>query len=78
MKLKGISFTKKENPKTVTVEMTIDEAAAIAKVFGGMNPLKFGTDFPSLANKGIVSSVYDCLSGAFFNRYYDDGVDDYL
>jgi hypothetical protein len=43
-----------------------------------MNPTEFGVKYPTLDGHGIPSSIYRCLAGDFFNRYYDDGVDDVL
>ena len=64
-------------PTTVTVEMSIAEAAAIAKVFGGFSYTTFTEKVPQLTN-GEHSEVYDCLVGEIFNRYWDDGVEGFL
>lgn len=64
-------------PAMVTVEMSISEAAAIAKVFGGLSPKSFSEKVPALTN-GEHSEVYGCLVGEVFNRFWDDGVDGFL
>lgn len=60
-------------PTMVTVEMTIDEAAVIAKVFGEFSLKTFEEKFPRMDNEH--SEIYDCLVGEVFNRFWDDGVD---
>lgn len=70
MKLKRLDFVDGgedgATPATVTVEMTIEEAAWIAKTSGqqrGSSP---------------HSPIYHCLIGDVFNRYWHDGIDGYL
>lgn len=63
-------------PSRVTVEMTIEEAAAIAKTFGGMSYTTFHQKFPGLGTE--FSEIYGCLVGEVFNRFWDDGVDGFL
>lgn len=74
MHTRKIKLNKRGHPKTVTVEMTIDEAGAIAKTFGGMSPIAFCEKFPNLADSDVLEEVYGCLVGEVFNRYWDDGV----
>lgn len=74
MKLNSIKMNKKGTaPKTVTVTMTIDEAGAIAEVFGGFSPVKFSQQFPNF-DSDISGEIYDCLIGDVFNRFWDAGV----
>lgn len=58
-------------PVTVTVTMGIEEAAAIARVFGSMNG-------HAITKLGVSSSIWSCLAGDVFNRYWEDGVNDVL
>ena len=64
-------------PTTLMVSMSIEEAAAIGKVFGQMSPAGFEERFPNLPNE-TGSEIYDCLIGEVFNRFWDDGVDGFL
>lgn len=57
------------DPARVTVEMTIEEAADLAKIMGGMAPDTGATR--------ATSEVYNCLVGELFNRYWDDGLSEY-
>ena len=55
-------------PKTVTVTMTIEEAVAIAALFGKLN--HYALDKLGLGGE----NVYDCLVGDVINRYWDGGL----
>ena len=76
MKLRTIEYDDSENPSVVTVDMTIQDAAFVAKITGGMSA--------NAANAVIrdgalsASSIYDCLVGLVFNPYWDEGIDGYL
>jgi hypothetical protein len=67
MELENIRFIQNDDgaePVTITVTMTILEAIWIAKLAGkqrGASP---------------HSSIYKCLNDNFFNRYWDDGIDE--
>lgn len=74
MNVKKVKLNKKSRPKTVTLELRVDEAAAIAKKFGQMSYKKFTEEFPTL-DYGVLDEIYGCLTGEFFNHYWDDGVD---
>lgn len=75
MELKAMTFDD-GNLDTVTVTMTAEEAAFIAKVVGKMNDPMAQAAFglPTQAH----SEVYDLLAGEVFNRLYDDGVDEWI
>lgn len=62
-------------PSEVTVTMSIQQAAAIATVFGKMNG--FAHRRLGLANEDEDFSIYDVLTGDLFNRFWDDGVNEY-
>jgi hypothetical protein len=67
MKLNSMTFQQNDgiaDPATVTVTMSIEEALWIAQVAGkqrGGSPHR---------------TIYDCLVGDLFNRYWEDGVKD--
>lgn len=65
MNLLQVNYDGKENPKDITVNMSISEATALVNLLGQMN----GHAHEKLQ---IDSSMYDCLSGVF-NRHFDDG-----
>ena len=62
MKLNSIELDSEEAVETITVTMTVKEAAWIAKVAGSCRDIDCDND------------IYSCLTGAFFNRFYEDGV----
>lgn len=67
MQLENIRFTQNDDgaePDTITVTMTIREAIWIAKIAEKQR----GT-YPH-------SGISNCLNGDFFNRYWDDGIDE--
>jgi hypothetical protein len=75
MKLKGIKYNKKEGPETITVTMTLDEAAFITKATGKLNYDAANAILPG--SGPVVSEIWNCLVSVF-NRHWDDGVDGYL
>ena len=66
MRLRAINLDDKEDLSTISVEMTIKEACWIAKMSGSINNV----------NSQLHSEIYSCLVGAFFNKFYEDGVDE--
>lgn len=73
--LKKLAF-KNGNPSVVTVEMTIKEAAFLAKTLGKQNGLMKQEIYPGYEDE--EHTAYDCLVGDVFNRYWDSGVDGYV
>lgn len=76
MKIRALTFDDEQNPETVTAELTIEEAAYLAKLTGQQtgitaNQIMPGGDEPS-------HEIYDCLISNVFNTFYEDGVNDYL
>lgn len=70
MILRALQFDEVGLPKQVDVSMTIEEAMAIAALFGKLN----GKAHTKL---GVPNSdVYDCLVGDVINRYWDGGYDE--
>lgn len=72
MKIDAIQFEQGEEgaiPSEITVTMTRDEAAAIARVFGGF------TDNDLFVRGLPKTEIYDALTGDVFNRYWEAGLD---
>jgi hypothetical protein len=77
MKLKAMTFQSEEGdaaPNRVTVEMSLEEALAIALVFGHLNDLALRK--LDLGDAEGLHGIYDCLVGDVFNRYWEDGTND--
>lgn len=72
MRIDSIQFEQAEigaMPSEITVTMTREEAASIAKVFGEFNDLE-------LRKRGLPrTEIYSVLTADVFNRYWDNGVD---
>lgn len=62
-------------PEFVTVRMSLEELAYLAKVTGKHSTV---TAEEIMHGGAANTHLYDCASGEVFNRYYDGGVDDYL
>lgn len=69
MKIKSIEL-ENSLPVRIVVELTVEEAAQIAKWTGSLSPVTGMT--------GETSELYGALTGSVFNRFWDDGVDGYL
>lgn len=73
MKLHHITFDDDGMPETVNVTMSIDQAFAIAAVFGKMNTRAINlVGLPDLND-----SPYECLVSGVFNRYWDGGYQEF-
>jgi len=73
VRLLGVAFDRDEEPETLTVEMTPMEAALIARLVGGISD----TDMVRVGGTRLVDpihTVYACLVDAFFNRFWEDGL----
>jgi len=66
MMITNIALTDGE-PTEVNVTMSTAEAAAIAEWAGKLRPPTH-----------ITNQIWDCLTGQLFNRFYDDGLNDYI
>lgn len=66
MKITNIALDGDEKPKTVTVTMSIAEAAEITIWSGDVTP-----------TKPVTSGIYDALADGVFTRYWEDGLTDY-
>ena len=72
MRLNAIEFEEGEEgavPAEITVTMTLEEAASIAKVFGEFNDAQL--------KKFVIphTEIYNVLTSDVFNRYWEDGLD---
>lgn len=81
MKLLGLKFDEPDAngavlPSVVTVTMTIVEAALIARIIGRLTNPQSEVIVP--VQHGAHHGIYDCLSGAVFNRYWDGGCDEFI
>ena len=75
MRLRSVIFDDDESPETITVEMSVREAAFLAKLIGGRSAADNDLVIPCGGDHG--DQIYYCLS-SMFNRFYEDGVDDAL
>lgn len=75
MKIKTIKMGKKGEPSKVTVEMTLAEATYIAKFTGKQNGITANEILGGCGDE-VNSEVYGALTGDFFNRFWDGGVDE--
>lgn len=64
MKLRKIILDENEEMKSISVDMTVEEACWMAKLSGSINNV----------NSQLHSEIYSCLAGSFFNHFYEDGV----
>lgn len=80
MNLNSMTFAPNDNgdvyPDTVTVTMTIAEAALITRIVGKLNDLQSEEIVP--VRYGVHRGIYSCLSVNVFNPYYDGGISDYM
>jgi hypothetical protein len=63
-----------EMPETVTVELTIHEAALFARMTGSLSPVTV-TNAIGASWATVNELAYEGLAHGVFNRYWDDGVD---
>lgn len=74
MRVKQINLDDDGQPEAIIVRLTCDEAAYLARLTGKQN---WTTSEEIMPGGGAHNTeVYDTLTGEFFNRYYEDGVDD--
>lgn len=72
MKIKNVSFNEDELPEKLTVEMSVDEATLIYGLTGTIAP-RLITNKVGLKFGNALGEVASCLSGTFFNRFWDNG-----
>lgn len=76
MKVKSIELDEDEMPERVLVEMTLDEAAVVYRLTGGIAPRTVSRALLGTRWGEALDGVATCLSGAFFNRFWDDGANE--
>lgn len=76
MRLKSIWFDDNQRPATVTVEMTVREAAWLARFNGRLSAAAVDEILPGFREES--SAIYSALVGGLFNRFWDDGVNEAL
>ena len=75
MKVRSIDMGNDEMPESATVTMTLDEAALLYAFVGRVAP-KAVTDAAGDVRWGnALYDVAECLTGSFFNRFWDDGAE---
>lgn len=75
MKIRKIELNDGQ-PTKVTAELTVVEAAYLARITGKQNGIT-AAEFMA-GGSDANTEIYSCLTGELFNRFYDDGVDGYL
>ena len=75
MKLRAVEMDDEEMPASLTVEMTVDEAALLYALTGKVAP-KVVAEAIGLDFGNALYDVASCLSGSFFNRWWDNGARD--
>jgi hypothetical protein len=68
MRVKTIKFSD-AGPASITLELSIEEAAALTKVFGKMADKE---------TPPALRELYSKMTGVVFNRHWDNGVDGYF
>ncbi|MDX3260791.1 hypothetical protein PV336_16340 [Streptomyces sp. MI02-2A] len=76
MDIKVLELDDAENPEFITVRMSVQEAAFLARVTGGHS----GDTAEEVLPGGATANrdIYSALVGSVFNRYWDGGINDYL
>jgi hypothetical protein len=72
VKVKRIDLDDEEMPERVLVELSHDEAAFLALLLGRQNSTTMNEALPGGSLVG--TEAYEGLTGALFNRFYEDGV----
>lgn len=79
MRVRKVKLNRELEPTRITVEMSLDEAALLVRMTGGLSPksveeaLRGGHD--SARWFDASAEVFNSLSD-MFNRFYDGGVND--
>ena len=76
MKVRAINFDDAEQPETVVVEMTTNEAALFYAFVGHISPKRVTDAAGDVKWGNALYDAADCLSGAFFNVLWDSGWDE--
>ena len=76
MKLRAVTFGETSELADVTVTLTANEAAFIARFVGGLTDNESEAILP--VPHGAHHDIYAVLVGEVFNRLYENGVRDYV
>lgn len=76
MKVRAINFDENEEPESLVVEMTTNEAALLYAFLGHISPARVTAASGDVKWGNALYDAADCLSGAFFNRMWDAGFDE--
>jgi hypothetical protein len=74
MKLLRIELDGDELPSGIDAHLTCDEALYLTLLLGKVNYVQ--AEELMTGGGRAVAGLYECLTGALFNRFYDDGVND--
>lgn len=77
MKIRRFDLDDDERPATVTVEMTMDEAALIYAFVGHISPKRVTDACGDARWSNALLDVASALGGGVFNRWFDDGWNDF-
>jgi hypothetical protein len=78
VKVKAVEFDGEEEPESLTVTMSVDEAALIY-AYTGRTASLWVTKATGREKWGEVNDdIAGCLAGTFFNRFYENGANDVL
>jgi hypothetical protein len=76
VKLKQVTFNEEEDPETVEFVLTVEEAALLYAFVGRVSPNNV-TDAAGDKRWGdALAEIAGCLSGSFFNRFWEGGAAD--
>lgn len=73
MRVKQVTFDDDAMPESLVVEMSTDEAALIYAFVGYVSPKAVSAAAGGGAWGLTLDEVASCLSGSFFNVFWDDG-----
>ena len=73
MKVRAIQMDDNEMPMTVTLEATVDEAALLYAFVGHVSPKAVADAGGDVRWGYALDDVAECLTGSFFNRFWNDG-----
>lgn len=75
VKIRRIDLDEESTPTVLQVQMSVDEAIYLATFTGKQTGTAANEIWPG-RGADLNSEIYFCLTGEFFNRFWDDGVAD--
>lgn len=72
MKIRNIALDADEVPETISVDMSVREAALIVRLIGSHSDTQLADT--QAGGPATAGEIYGALTGAFFNRFWEDGV----